>query len=124
MANVSTLLLVDDDDATRASMKMMLAKGGFRVIQTGDGATALDIFSSGTEQVDLLITDIDRPGMDGVALIHAVREIDPDIKVIVVSGCSEQTVRSCLHSHGNIHYLAKPIDRHVLVAMVNSVLAG
>jgi CheY-like chemotaxis protein len=75
---------VDVDDLTRAVMYEVLAHGGYsKVIETDDGTTALDLFK--TNRVDLLITDIQRPDMCGVDLIHAVREIDPDIKVIVVS---------------------------------------
>jgi CheY-like chemotaxis protein len=88
-------MLVDDVEVNRRVMYAMLVDRGYsKIIETGDGATALDLFK--TNRVDLLITDIRRPGMDGVALIHAAREIDPDIKVIVVSGTPEDTVRCLL----------------------------
>jgi hypothetical protein len=68
-------------------MRAFLEAGGYsEIIETGDGAAALDLFANGPKRIDLLITDIARPSMDGFALIRAVREIDPDIKVIVVSG--------------------------------------
>jgi CheY-like chemotaxis protein len=60
-------MVADDDDTTRAAMKMMLVRSGYRVIETTDhGTKALDLFR--TNRVDLLITDIQRPGMDGLTL--------------------------------------------------------
>jgi CheY-like chemotaxis protein len=83
----ATLMLVDDADTTRLLIREVLTHFGYpKIIEAGDGATALDLFTNGSERIDLLITDIAHPGMDGVALIRAVRAIDPDIKVIVVSG--------------------------------------
>lgn len=75
LETVHTLLLIDDDEATRRSIQMMLGRSGKRIIETADGATALDLFKANA--INLLITDIERPGMDGVALIRAVREINP-----------------------------------------------
>jgi DNA-binding NtrC family response regulator len=123
MRTASTLMLVDDDEITRRIMYAMLVDRGYsKVIETGDGATALDFFK--TNSVDLLITDIRRPGMDGVALIHAVREIDPDIRVIVVSGAPEDTVRCLLESYSSIHFLQKPVDWRKFLATVADVLAA
>ena len=120
---VPTLLLVDDDDTTRIGIRMMLEKGGYRdIIDTDDGATALDLFK--TNNIDLLITDLERPGMDGVALIRAVRRIDPNAKILVVSAYSEDTVRRLLDNDISIPYLPKPFDRRVLLALVERVFAA
>ena len=62
--------------------------------------------------------------MDGVALIRVVREIDPDIKVIVVSGQPEDAVRCRLDGESDIHFLQKPFNLCVLVTMVDEVLAA
>ncbi len=61
--------------------------------------------------------------MNGVALIRAVREINPSSKVIVVSGYDEGVVRCLLDGESSIHFLKKPFDRRVLVALVERVLA-
>jgi len=119
---VPTLLLVDDDDPTRAGIRMMLGKGGYSVIDTDDGATALDLFK--TNKIDLLITDLERPGMDGAALIRAVRRIDPNAKILVVSAYSEDTVRRLLDNDISIPYLPKPFDRRGLLALVERVFAA
>jgi DNA-binding NtrC family response regulator len=74
-----------------------------------------------------LITDIAHPGMDGVDLIRAVRKIDPDIKVIVVSGQlphNEDDVRRRLNGESNIQFLPKPYNMRVFLTTVGEVLAA
>lgn len=128
MTATATLMVVEDDEISRELMRAFLAHGGYsEVIETGDGATALDLFTNGPKRIDLLITDIAHPGMDGVDLIRAVRKIDPDIKVIVVSGQlphHEDDVRRRLDGESNIHFLPKPYHMRVFLTMVDEVLAA
>jgi two-component system, cell cycle sensor histidine kinase and response regulator CckA len=125
MTTTPTLLLVDDTDFNRRLMREVLAHGGYsEIIETGDGATALDLFANGPKQIDLLITDIAHPGMDGVDLIRAVRKIDPDMKVIVVSGQDKDQVRRRLDGVSNINILEKPYHLLVFLTMVDEVLAA
>jgi DNA-binding NtrC family response regulator len=99
------------------------ASGYCEIIETGDGTTALDVFVSGPKRIDLLITDIAHPGMDGFALIRAVREIDPDIKVLVVSGQAvHETVRPRL-DNDSILSLEKPFHLRALLDIVGMMLA-
>jgi two-component system cell cycle sensor histidine kinase/response regulator CckA len=123
-----TLMLVDDADMSRQLMRAFLETGGYsEIIETGDGTIALDLFVNGPKRIDLLITDIMHPGMDGVDLIRAVRKIDPDIKVIVVSGQlphNEDDVRRRLDRESNIHFLPKPYHVRVFLTMVEEVLAA
>jgi DNA-binding NtrC family response regulator len=79
--------------------------------------------SADLKRIDLLITDIAHPGMDGFALIRAVREIDPDIKVLVVSGQAvHETVRRRL-DNDSIPFLEKPFHLRALLDIVGMMLA-
>jgi two-component system cell cycle sensor histidine kinase/response regulator CckA len=125
VAATPTLMLVDDADTSRQLMRAFLEEGGYsEIIETGDGATALDLFVNRPKRIDLLITDINRLGMDGVALIRAVRKIDPDINVIVVSGQVEDQVRRRLCGVSNINILEKPYNLRVFLTTVGEVLAA
>jgi two-component system, cell cycle sensor histidine kinase and response regulator CckA len=128
MTATATLMVVEDSEISRELMRAFLAHGGYsEVIETGNGATALDLFTNGPKRIDLLITDIAHPGMDGVDLIRAVRKIDPDIKVIVVSGQlphNEDVVRRRLDGESHIHFLPKPYHMRVFLTMVDEVLAA
>jgi DNA-binding NtrC family response regulator len=92
--------------------------------QDDDGTTALDLFVNRPKWIDLLITEITHPGIDGLALIRAVREIDPDVKVLVVSGQAvHETVRRRLDDD-SIPFLAKPFHMKVLLDTVAKMLAA
>jgi CheY-like chemotaxis protein len=125
MTATATLMLIDDIETNRHLMRAFLEAGGYsEIIETGDGAAALDLFANGPKGIDLLITDIARPGMDGFALIRAVRQIDPDIKVMMVSGrVCDETVRRRLGNE-NIPFLPKPYHMRVLLDSVAKLLAA
>jgi CheY-like chemotaxis protein len=120
-----TLMLIDDIETNRQLMRAFLEAGGYsEIIDTGDGVAAFDLFANGPSRIDLLITDFARPGMDGFALIRAVREIDPDIKVLVVSGqAANETVRRRLDD-ASIPFLEKPYNGRGLLDIVPKLLAA
>ena len=82
------------------------------MIQTADGP------------IDLLITDVVMPNMDGPALIREVREIHPDMKVIFISGYTEDSFRQRLDTDSDIHFLPKPFSLKQLAGKVKEVISG
>ncbi|MFD0666668.1 response regulator transcription factor [Ramlibacter sp. MAHUQ-53] len=81
-----TILLVEDEELLRSGIQEVLELQGFQVLVAGDGAEALDRMA-GT-RVDLVVTDLVMPNMDGVEFVRRVREDQPALPVIVVSGSS------------------------------------
>jgi hypothetical protein len=117
-----TVLVVDDDSSLREWMCSVLQADGMRVRVAGDGQQALDLVQR--EQVDLVVTDLAMPGMDGLELLTALRRDRPGQGVLATSGAvaSHATlqVARCLGAAGT---LAKPFTGAALIAAVRAALA-
>ena len=122
LTGTGTVILVEDDDAVRMFGARALRNKGYRVIEAKSGETALDLMRDASGKIDLLITDVVMPQMDGPALIREVRRTDPDIKVIFISGYTEDAFRQRLGSDSGIHFLAKPFNLKQLAIKVKDVI--
>jgi len=80
------ILLVDDEEMIRKSLREMLIDSGYKVIIANDGEMALNMFIENVAKIDLVILDMIMPKMDGFECLKAMREINPSIKVIIDSG--------------------------------------
>ena len=116
-----TILLVEDEDAVRLFSGRALREKGYRVLEANSGDAALSIIKKG-EVLDLLITDVVMPKMDGPTLNKKVRDLLPHIKTIFISGYAEDTFRRNLDDNAQIHFLAKPFTLKDLAAKVKDVL--
>ncbi len=90
-APAARILLVDDEAAVRRGLALVLSRAGFAVTAAVSGAEALGIFDSGSP-VDLLLTDLSMPGMDGISLIKAAQERSPGLPAILLTGYAERDV--------------------------------
>jgi two-component system cell cycle sensor histidine kinase/response regulator CckA len=124
LTGTGAVMLVEDDDAVRMFGARALRSKGYRVTEAKSGEAALDLVASAPEKIDLLITDVVMPQMDGPALIREVRSIDPAIKVIFISGYTEDAFRQRLDSEGDIHFLPKPFSLKQLAVKVKDVIEG
>ncbi len=122
LTGIGTLLLVEDEEAVRAFSSRALRKKGYRVLEASSGEQALDLLDANDEQVDLLITDVVMPQLDGPALVGRIRETRPDLKVIFISGYAESAFRQHLDADANIHFLPKPFSLKQLAGIVKEVL--
>ena len=87
------VLLVDDDDVVRQSVRELLAKEGMEVVCAGSGSTGIGIWRN-QGPFDLIITDLGMPGMDGAGFVRSIRETHPDQLIGVISGWTPEEVRS------------------------------
>jgi two-component system, cell cycle sensor histidine kinase and response regulator CckA len=125
LTGTGTVLLVEDEDPVRLFSARALRNKGYKVIEAKSGEAALEVISSGGEKVELLITDVVMPRMDGPSLVKHVRELYPEMRVIFISGYTEDAFRKRLHSDGDIHFLPKPFSLKQLATKVKEVmLAG
>ena len=122
LTGMGTLLLVEDEDAVRAFSARALRKKGYDVLEASSGEHALDVMEQQGDKVDLLITDVVMPNLDGPALVRRVRETHPDVKVIFISGYTEDSFRRNLGEESDIHFLGKPFTLKQLAGMVKDVL--
>ena len=80
------ILVIDDDEWIRRLLQDLFQESGFTVMQAEDGESACVLFSRHAEEIDLVTLDLDMPGIDGVETFHRLREIQPEIKVVILSG--------------------------------------
>ncbi|HWI26976.1 MAG TPA: PAS domain-containing protein [Stellaceae bacterium] len=122
LTGAGTVLLVEDEDPVRLFSARALRNKGYKVIEAKSGEAALEVITSGTEKVELLITDVVMPRMDGPNLVKQVRELHPDMKVIFISGYTEDAFRKRLDRDSDIHFLPKPFSLKQLAGKVKEVM--
>jgi PAS domain S-box-containing protein len=116
------IMLVEDDDPVRIFAARALRTKGYSVFEAKSGETALEQIRGADDGIDLLITDVVMPVIDGPRLVREVRELDRWIKVIFISGYAEDAFRQRLDSERDIHFLAKPFSLKQLAMKVKEVL--
>jgi putative two-component system response regulator len=121
VAGSANCLVVDDEPGVRRSLIRMLQAQGFTCFEAGTGVEALDVLDR-VGDVQLIVSDMRMPEMDGMGLLEAVRRDFPETAVILLTGMSETTIAvDCLH-RGAADFLLKPISMNELQARVARVL--
>jgi two-component system cell cycle sensor histidine kinase/response regulator CckA len=119
-----TVLLVEDEDAVRSFAARALGQRGYNVLQATTGAEALEVFLNHQGEVDLVVSDVVMPEMDGPTLFEKLRRERPDLKVIFISGYAEDAFRQHLAENEDFMFLQKPFDLKALAAAVKAALEG
>ena len=117
------VLLVEDEDAVRVFARRALENKGYTVLEAANGEMALDIVSSVDAKIDIIVSDVIMPGMDGHTLVGLVRQELPGVKVILMSGYAEDMYRDEIGRDASLHFLGKPFTLKDLAAKVKEVLA-
>ena len=115
-----TVLVVDDDTPNRVTLERILIREGYRVIHAGSGRDAMERFRAGN--IDLVLTDLKMPGMSGIDLLKAVRTVDPEVEVVVMTayGTVETAVEAM--KEGAYDFVSKPLKRIELATCVSKAL--
>ncbi|MBI5561612.1 MAG: sigma-54-dependent Fis family transcriptional regulator [Deltaproteobacteria bacterium] len=108
----TVVLVVDDEPAIRATLDILL-RGTYDVVQAKDGAGALDIVRKKT--IDLVLMDVNLPGVDGLAALEAIRDIDAEIGVVMLSGLDSAQQAVAALRKGAFDYVTKPFDNDDLL---------
>jgi two-component system cell cycle sensor histidine kinase/response regulator CckA len=119
-----TILLVEDEEGLRALNARGLKSRGYTVIEAGNGIEALDELGKQDAGVDLVVSDVVMPEMDGPTLLKELRKRNPDIKIIFVSGYAEEAFEKSLPDHNQFEFLPKPFTLKQLVAKVKETMAA
>lgn len=115
-----TILIVDDSSGDRRLMSLTLGEQGYEVLQASGGKEALEIFETEGSCIDIVLTDILMPEMDGVELVERLRAIEPKIRVIFISGFKRQFEEG--FGAQDVHFIEKSADLTNLVDKVREVL--
>jgi DNA-binding NtrC family response regulator len=115
-----TVLLIDDDESLRRVVEYNLHEEGYRVLTAADGASGLQAFQG--QPVDLVLTDVRMPEMDGLELLTRIKAMQPDLPVVMLT--AHGTIDSAVEAMklGAFDYLTKPFNREQLKAAVRKAL--
>ncbi len=117
-----TILVVDDEESIRAIARKILEAFGYRVLTATDGAEALTLYAANRADIALVITDMMMPVMDGAATIHALRKLNPAVRVVAASGITAQGKIPKAEAAGVSHCLPKPFSAAKLLFVVKAAL--
>ena len=117
-----TILLVEDDAGVRAVVGAMLKRLGYRVITASDGSEGLRMLRHDAQPVDLVVTDVVMPRMSGPAMVQALHAVDPDVKVLFMSGDPHPGMNGATDLPGPL--LCKPFRSAQLAFAVRAELDG
>ncbi len=119
-----TVLLVEDEAMVREMAVRILKEKGYNVLASGRGSHALKICNKFNEKIDLLITDIVMPGMSGKKLVQRIKSTRPDLKVLYISGYTDEVISQQGLLEEDVNFLQKPFPPQKLLGKVREVLEG
>jgi two-component system cell cycle sensor histidine kinase/response regulator CckA len=120
----ATILLVEDEEAVRAFAARALVSRGYTVHEASTGAEALEVMEATGGKVDLVVSDVVMPEMDGPSLLRELRKTRPDLKIIFVSGYAEDAFKKNLPENEQFNFLPKPFSLKQLATTVKETLAS
>jgi len=117
---VATILAVDDDEKIRELLHVMLRRKGHHVVTANNGQQGIELFRRERPQVTIL--DVEMPDMDGLAVLRAIRAVDSQASVIMLTGAGSDERKQQARALGVTEFLAKGFSLHELGAALNLVL--
>jgi two-component system cell cycle sensor histidine kinase/response regulator CckA len=117
-----TILLVEDADALRKLTHMLLEQHGYHVLVAANGAAALQLVEQKPERIELLLTDVIMPGLNGRALAGRLELLQPGLKILYMSGYTDDAIMDHGVLESGTHLLHKPFSEENLIRKVREVL--
>jgi two-component system cell cycle sensor histidine kinase/response regulator CckA len=120
----ATVLLVEDEDAVRSFAARALTTRGYKVLEASSGAHALEVMNEHQADVDIVVSDVVMPEMDGPTMLKHLRKTNPNLKIIFMSGYAEDAFRNGLSEDdaSTFAFLPKPFSLKVLAEKVKDIL--
>ncbi len=118
-----TILLVEDEKAILEITQTILQKNGYRILATDNTDEAIRIARACDRKIDLLISDVVMPGMNGYDLAQLMNEIHPGLKTLFISGYTQDIIKPGVPEKGNINFLQKPFSIKQISAIVKQIMA-
>ncbi len=122
---MARILIVDDDEPIRKTLRRMLEPAGYDVVEAADGREGVELYKE--DSVDLVLMDLIMPEKEGIQAAAELRHYDPEVKIIAISGggrIGNIQVLRIAQKFGIEHALPKPIRLGKLLALVNEVLGA
>lgn len=124
------VLIVDDDQGTRNALMAGLTSFGYQVLATADGQEALKILKSSISQksksgiapVEVMVTDLKMPGMNGLELIRSAKKVSPGLAAILMTAFGDEHVRKQVKNLNRCRYIDKPFGPEALLKMIQETV--
>lgn len=117
-----TILIAEDEDIVRDLYSEALRNFGYKVLESGNGDEALQVFSEHKDDIDLVLTDVIMPMKNGKELIQDIQKIKPDIRVIFMSGYSQDLIDDKSLLEDKVYFISKPVSPADLLKMIREIL--
>lgn len=124
LTGAGTILLVEDEDAVRSFAARALTSRGYNVLEAANGELALEYIEDDGDQIDLIVTDVVMPAMDGPTMAKKAKELNPGVKIIFISGYAEDAFKDDLDRPEDFVFLPKPFSLKQLAAKVKEVITA
>ncbi len=118
----ATILLVEDEEAVRSFAARALASRGYKVYEASSGIEALEVMDEAGGKIDLVVSDVVMPELDGPSLLRELRKTRPELKIIFISGYAEEAFKKNLPEGEAFHFLPKPFSLKQLAIAVKETL--
>ena len=117
-----TILLIDDEEMVINISEMMLKRLGYRVLKAHSGYEGLQLFEENKSEIDLIISDLEMPKMNGKEVMDKIREINPEIKVLLSSGALTDADEKNVINKGFNGFLKKPYNLKTLYKKMAEII--
>ena len=116
-----TVLLIEDADTLRQAVATMLRRNGFSVLDAGDGSAGVDLFRAHASDIDVVLLDVTLPGMSSREVLTQLRELQPDVKVIVATAHGRDHALAALGGEQSSSYIRKPYQLRELTDLLRQM---
>lgn len=124
MAQRDTILIVEDEEVLSDLLQMMLEEDGLKVLKAGDGIEAIEVFKNHIDEIGLVLSDMGLPRLGGWEAFLKMKEMNPDVKIVLASGYFSPQVKTELVKSGAIDFIQKPYNPPEILAMIRGLLYG
>jgi len=120
----ATLLLVEDDPSVRSTVRRLLERHDYRVLEASNGQDALALVTARKDEIDLVLSDMVMPGMGGTELAGRVRALSPMLPVLLMTGYTEEAITRTADRPVDEQIIEKPFTLHTMLEKIRTALAN
>ncbi|HNP84726.1 MAG TPA: response regulator [Kouleothrix sp.] len=122
--NPTLVLIIDDEDAIRAVMGRMIERMGFRTLMASGGAAGIQLLTAHRDEILCVLLDLTMPGMSGEAVLAHLRQVRPDVRVVLMSGHSMEDMAQRYAHLQPTAFLQKPFNLTTLRGTLDAIVAS
>jgi CheY-like chemotaxis protein len=117
-----TILVVEDEDILLELMEDILKTQGYKLFTAKDGIEGIEIYTNHKNEIDLILSDVNLPNLDGLEMFKKIKELNSDVKIIMASGYVEPSLRAEIIKEGVKHFINKPYVANEVLEKIHEVL--